>query len=193
MKAEPYQDNRSLRTRIRRAVWAVCSCLLFRPSPERLGNRYRGLLLRLFGAEIGTGCRISNRAKIFAPWNMSLGMYCCIASEVDFYCVGQIRLGDKVTISQRAFVCTASHDIRSLQRPLTVGTIEIEPFAWICAQATVMPNVRIGEGAVVGLGAVVTRDVSCWDIVAGNPAKVVGKRLINDDVSDALKRGGAEG
>lgn len=181
----PYRDNRTLKCRLQRAAWVVCSSFIFRPLPDKLGNRFRLMLLRRFGAVIGKGCRVSNRAKIFAPWNMTLGQYCCIGGDVDFYCVGPIRLGDKVTISQRAFVCTASHDIGSLERPLTVGEIEIGSFAWICAQASVMPNVRIGEGAVVGLGSVVTRAVEPWQVVAGNPAKVISCRRIESAASNA--------
>lgn len=59
------------------------------------------------------------------------------------------------------------------------GTIHIQNKAWIGADVTILKNVTIGEGAVVGASSVVTKDVPAWTIVAGNPAKVI--RVIPED------------
>lgn len=59
------------------------------------------------------------------------------------------------------------------------GTVHIHDKAWVGANVTILKNVSVGEGAVVGTGSVVTKDVPAWTIVAGNPAKII--RLIPED------------
>jgi putative colanic acid biosynthesis acetyltransferase WcaF len=109
-----------------------------------------------------------------------MGHYVCLADGVDCYTVSPIEIGSKVTISQRAFLCSASHDISSLSRPLIHSPIIIKEHAWICAEAFIGAGVTVAEGAVVGARAVVTRDVVPWAVVAGNPAKFVKTRVIDE-------------
>ena len=59
------------------------------------------------------------------------------------------------------------------------GTVHIHDKAWIGANVTILKNVSVGEGAVVGAGSAVTKDVPAWTIVAGNPAKII--RVIPED------------
>jgi putative colanic acid biosynthesis acetyltransferase WcaF len=99
---------------------------------------------------------------------------------VDCYSVSPIQIGNKVTVSQRAFLCSASHDISSLSRPLIHSPIVIKEHAWVCAEAFVGAGITIAEGAVVGARSVVTRDVEAWAVVAGNPAKFVKTRVIDE-------------
>ena len=87
-----------------------------------------------------------------------------------------ISIGSHATISQQAYLCSASHDphdpkFTMLSAPITVGAK-----AWICARATVMPGVTVGEGAVLALGAVATRDLDPWTIYGGLPARPLGQR-----------------
>lgn len=109
---------------------------------------------------------------------MRLSDYVCLAEGVDFYCVSPVTCGSYATISQRAFICTASHDTSKLSRPLIQSPVRIEEHAWVCAEAYVGAGVEIGEGAVVGARSVVTKRVDPWVIVAGNPAKILRKRVI---------------
>ena len=148
--------------------------------PKSCFGRWRIFLLKRFGAKIGKGCSIAPSCRIWAPWNMDLSDCVCLAAGVDFYCVSPIRIEKHVTVSQRAFLCSASHDISSLARPLIHSPIIIEEHAWICAEAFVGAGVTVGEGAVVGARAVVMRDVEPWAVVAGNPAKFVKTRVINE-------------
>jgi putative colanic acid biosynthesis acetyltransferase WcaF len=112
---------------------------------------------------------------------MELGDYVCLGDGVDFYCVSPIKLGSKVAISQRSFLCTASHDISLLTRPLIHKSIHIQDHVWVCAQAFVGPGITVGEGAIIGACAVVTKDVEPWTVVAGNPARVIKQRKLNDN------------
>jgi putative colanic acid biosynthesis acetyltransferase WcaF len=102
----------------------------------------------------------------------------CLAAQVDCYSVDHVEVGANATVSIRSFLCTASHDIRDPGRKLVTAPIVIGPDAFIFAEAFVGPNVKIGQGAVLGARAVVVRDVPAWAVVAGNPAKVVGQRSL---------------
>ena len=64
--------------------------------------------------------------------------------------------------------------------PLLTPPIRVDDQAWICADAFVGPGVTIGEGAIVGARGVAVKDVGPWDIVAGNPARFVKKRVLDN-------------
>ncbi len=89
-------------------------------------------------------------------------------------------VGSMVTISQRAYPCTASHDITRLLKPLIHRPIAVGDYAWVAAEAFVGMGVTVGEGAVVGARAVVAKDVPAWAVVVGNPARVVGWRRVKE-------------
>lgn len=105
-----------------------------------------------------------------------MGEYSCLSERVDCYNADTITIGDQVTVSQDVFLCTASHDITSPIMELVTAPITLMSQSWICARATVLPGVTIGEGAVIGAVSVVSHDVAPWTVVAGSPAKVIKKR-----------------
>jgi putative colanic acid biosynthesis acetyltransferase WcaF len=107
-----------------------------------------------------------------------MGKYSCLANDVDCYSVAPIKLGAYVTVSQYAFLCTATHDYEDSDFKLVTKPIEIADHAWVGARAFIGPGVRIGEGAVVGATASVYRDVPEWTVVGGNPARVIKKRVV---------------
>jgi putative colanic acid biosynthesis acetyltransferase WcaF len=100
----------------------------------------------------------------------------CLGPEVECYCVDRIRLGARSVVSQGTLLCAATHALDTLEMPLVTAPIEVGDDAWVAARAFVGPGVKIGRGAVVGACAVVTRDIDEMDIVAGNPARKIGKR-----------------
>lgn len=105
-----------------------------------------------------------------------MGARSALAEGVDCYCVDQITIGGNVCVSQRVFLCSASHDISLISRPLIHQPIEIGDHVWICAEAFIGPGVKLAEGAVVAARAVVSKDVGAWGVVGGNPAKFIKKR-----------------
>jgi putative colanic acid biosynthesis acetyltransferase WcaF len=161
----------SLSNKAARALWLLVWALLFRPSPTPLFG-WRRFLLRLFGAEIGAGAHPYPSARIWAPWNLVMKAGSCLAAGVDCYCVDRIVLGRDAVISQRAFLCTASHDHRDGFR-LVTGPVEIGENAWVAAEAYIGPGVSLGAGCVAGARAVVVRDVPAGAVVGGNPARII--------------------
>jgi putative colanic acid biosynthesis acetyltransferase WcaF len=167
----------SLANRLGRMAWGVVWLLLFRPTPK-VCHPWRRMLLRLFGARIGRNVHVHASCRIWAPWNLTLADHSCLGPDVDCYCVAPITIGPHGTISQYAHLCTASHDFEHPHMPLTTAPIRVGSQAWICAGAFVAPGLTIGDGAVVGARAVVTRDVCPWQVVAGNPATCVKQRTV---------------
>ena len=94
---------------------------------------------------------------------------------------GLIRIGKQVAIGPGTVLRAANHCFDSLEKAIMLqghlyGEIVIEDDVWIAANCTITPGTRIGHGAVVGAGAVVTRDVEPYAIVGGVPARVIGSR-----------------
>ena len=176
-----YTNRHSLKVKIARVVWGICWFLIFRwmPTGFRLSRYVRIGLLKLFGAQIGHRSTVHGSAKVWQPWKLKMGRQSTIGSRVDCYAVDEIIIGDQVTVSQDVFLCTASHDITSPTMELTTASIVLEDQSWIGARAIILPGVRIGEGAVVGAGAVVAKDVEAWSVVCGNPAREVGTRIVS--------------
>ena len=167
----------SMGNKLGRVLWAVAWCVLFRPSP-RIFYAWRRGLLRLFGANIGRHARIAPSVRIWAPWNLTIGEDASVAYNVDCYCVDRITIGAHATVSQEAFLCSATHDVTDPHMGLVTAPITIEEQAWVCSRAFIAPGVRIGVGGVAGACSVVTRDVLPWTIVAGNPARMIKSRIL---------------
>lgn len=173
-----YVDALTIRSKMTRWLWNVVRILLFLPLSGPLFRHWRVVLLRIFGAKIGRGCRIESSCNIWWPANLRLGDYVCLAKGVDCYNVDLISIGDYSTVSQRSFLCTASHSIGSLERPLVHAPISVSEHVWIAAEAYVGPGVSIGDGAVLGVRAVATKSLSAWSINVGVPAKSIGVREV---------------
>lgn len=87
-----------------------------------------------------------------------------------------LKIGNNVNVSHYTLIQTLTHDPQSpdfagLAKPVTIGD-----HVWIGARALICPGVTIGEGAVIGAGSVVTKDVEPYTIVAGNPARFIRNR-----------------
>src|ERR1700733_2638576 len=170
MGAVTARSDPGLRDKVARALWLRGWALLFRPSPTPFFWWRRGLL-RLFGAKIGKHAHPYSSARIWAPWNLIMEAGSCLASGVDCYCVDKIVLGQDAVVSQRAFLCTATHDYRERGFRLMTGPVVIGDGAWVAAEAYIGPGVTVGAGAVAGARAVVVQDVPPGAVVVGNPAR----------------------
>jgi galactoside O-acetyltransferase len=142
------------------------------------------LILKPEVIELDDGVRIDDYTRIEGGQGIRIGKYVHICSFASIYGGGQAQIGDYCGITQGARLITGTEQPtgvmsaaapRQLRDPMA-GKIVMEPNSFVGANALVMPNITIGEGAVVGAGAVVTKDVPPWVIAVGVPAKVVGHR-----------------
>lgn len=173
-----YHNALSRRHQIVRLVWNIVWTVFARPLPRSIGSGWKRFLLRMFGAKIHPSAVVYSSANVYYPANLEMEAYSCLASEVDCYNVALIKIGANSTVSQGAYLCTASHDITNPLNPLITASIIIEDQAWIAADAFVGMGVTIGQGAVVGARAAIFKDVEPWTVVGGNPAKFIKKRII---------------
>jgi len=159
---------------IARIVWGLLHPL-FSLSPRPFFS-WRALLLKLHGAKVGRHVHIYNSAHIYMPWNLEIGDWSSIGEGAYIYNLGRITIGRCATVSHRAHLCAGTHDYKDRTLPLLKPPINIGDQAWICSDAFIGPGVSVGEGAIVGARAVVTKDVPPWKIVVGNPARMIGDR-----------------
>lgn len=99
-----------------------------------------------------------------------------IADDAMVYNPSPVTLRSHSTVSQEAYLCGATHDYDDSVFPLVHGSITIGEHAWICARATVQKGISVGDGAVLALGAVATRDLDAWGVYAGIPARRIKER-----------------
>ena len=183
--ADPYlRPAFSLQDRLRRLNWNLCWAIFYRTSPRPL-HSWRAFLLRLFGAKMGPDCHFYPRSKVWAPWNLICANQVTAGDGVEIYNPAPVTLGSHAILSQEAYLCGATHDYDDPAFPLIAYATTIGAYAWVCARASVAPGVNIGEGAVLGLGSVATRNLDPWTVYAGVPAVKVKERRqfpITDEV-----------
>jgi putative colanic acid biosynthesis acetyltransferase WcaF len=110
------------------------------------------------------------------PWRLSLGDHVWVGDEVKILSLAEVEVGSHVCLSQRAFLCTGSHDFGSTAFDLRTGPIRIGPGCWIGAQAFVGPGVVFGPESRCLAGAVVVRAVDHGSTVGGVPARPLNLR-----------------
>lgn len=175
-----YKNNLGIKHQVIRLIWGITWTVCAGFLPRSVGSGWKRFLLRLFGAKMGKNSYVYSSAKIYYPANLVMGDNTCLADNVDCYNVAPVILENNVTVSQGAYLCTASHDIEHHTHPLITAPITIRNQAWICAHAFIGMGVTIGEGTVVGAMAAVFKDVEPWTVVGGNPAKFIKQRIIKD-------------
>lgn len=174
--ADPYlRPAFSTSNRMRRVIWNLCRLLLYRTSPRPL-HSWRSFLLRSFGATMGPDCHFYPGSKVWAPWNLTCADQVTAADGAEIYNPAPITFGSHAILSQDAYICGATHDYDDPAFPLLAYAMNFGAYAWICARASVAPGVNVGEGAVLGLGSVATKDLEPWAVYAGAPAARVKER-----------------
>jgi putative colanic acid biosynthesis acetyltransferase WcaF len=156
-------------------IWWLVQSTLFACSPQFMFG-WRRWLLRLFGAQIGYGVLVRPSSKITYPWNISIGDFAWIGDDVVLYSLGEIEIGANAVISQRSYLCAASHDYSQSNFPIYAKKVCIGKQAWLATDVFVAPGVNIGEGCVVGARSSVFHDLPAMMVCIGSPAKPVKPR-----------------
>lgn len=139
-------------------------------------RRLRKCLLRLRGAKVSKTASLFGSVGFRGIPKLKIEDGVSIGPKVLLDARYGLEIQRNVTIAYEAIIWTAHHDYNSLTFNNVGGKVIIEEYAWICSRSIILPGVRIGKGAVVASGAVVSKDVAPFDIVGGVPAKVIGKR-----------------
>lgn len=162
---------------VKEGLWVLVSAVLFRALPLTLSPLKRGVL-RLFGARIGRAVVIKPDVRITFPWRLSIGDNAWIGEGAWLLNLAAIEIGNDACVSQRAFLCTGSHDYKAASFDLLTGPIILEEGAWIAAGAWVGPGVRVGSHAVLTAQSVATHDLEAFGVFRGNPATLVHRRQV---------------
>lgn len=123
----------------------------------------------------------------FVGDKLIIGKFCMIASDVTFIMNGANHLSGSITSYPFAiFGKDWSSAMDGKSYPVKGNTI-IGNDVWIGYDATIMPGVKVGDGAIIAAKSVVSRDVAPYSIVGGNPAREIRKRFSEEKISDLLE------
>lgn len=138
----------------------------------------RKVSMNLVGVTIGSGTTIHMGAKFFEPSGVSIGSDTIIGDRCFMDGRAKLTIGDHVDIASEVMIYNSEHDLEAEDFSAVSEEVEIGDYVFIGPRAIILPGVKIGNGAVVAAGAVVTKDVADYAIVGGVPAKVIGERKL---------------
>lgn len=140
----------------------------------------RWFFYTLDGVKIGKGVHIHMGTQFFYPANITIGQGSTVGQNAFLDGRDKLTIGKFVDIASEVMILNSEHDINSEDfRPIT-ALVEIGDYVFIGPRSIILPGVKIGQGAVVAAGAVVTKDVEDFSIVGGVPAQVIGERKLKD-------------
>lgn len=145
--------------------------------PRRTSGELRARLLRLSGFDVGIGTKVQGPIKISGSRNLmrrlSIGADCSIDSDCVLDLSDKLTIGDRVTLEPGVMILTSTHELdfpAHRAGKLVLNPVQVGNGAWLRSRCVLLPGVKIGEGAVVEVGAVVNKDVEPHTRVAGIPA-----------------------
>ena len=131
---------------------------------------------RIMGFSVGKKSSILHGLTINRIGRVIIGHNTIVNERCRLDARGFVTIGNNVSISSEVTILTADHDGTSPEFRYRERSVVVEDYAWIGTRATVLPGVTLGRGCIVAAGALVTRDVPSLEIVAGNPARSIGRR-----------------
>lgn len=145
----------------------------------------RAWYTRVVGVAIGEGTSLlmglhlefRGRPRPDRP-GISIGSHTVVNGGCHLDGRGGLSIGDNVSISAGTWVITDEHDINDPRFPEILAPVRIEDYVFVGSKAMILPGVTLGRGAVIGAGAVVTKDVAPFQIVGGIPARAIGERRV---------------
>lgn len=143
-------------------------------------HHIRRFFYRVSGMEIGSGSTIHTGARFYEPGNITIGKDSIIGEGAILDGRDKLIIGSHVDIASEVMIYNCEHDVHCENFKAISAPVIIEDYVFIGPRAIVLPGVKIGKGAVVGAGAVVTKDVSDFFVVVGVPASKIGERKVKD-------------
>ncbi|KKR88117.1 MAG: Acetyltransferase [Candidatus Curtissbacteria bacterium GW2011_GWA1_41_11] len=136
----------------------------------------RKFFYRISGMKISKSSHIHMWARFYNPSGITIGEGTIIGDHVFLDGRAPLIIGDHVDIASDVQIYNSEHDINSEGFDPMEEPVEIEDYVFIGPRSIILPGVKIGKGAVVAAGAVVTKDVKSFEIVGGVPAQKIGER-----------------
>lgn len=164
-------------TPIKRFLWYFTN-ILFLKNALNPCNRFKIVLLKIFGAKLGSNITIKPSVNIKYPWRLSIGNNVWIGENVWIDNLADVVIGNNVCISQGAMLLCGNHNYKKTTFDLMVGNIVLKEGSWVGAQSIVCPNVTLHENSILTVGSVAVHDLEANGIYQGNPAKKIRERFI---------------
>lgn len=148
--------------------------------PHLPSKTLRNILIRLFGVKatknvkFWPGFSVRNPKGLIIEDGVSIGPKCLLDARKG------LTIHRNSVIAYEAIIWSLNHDYNDMNFCGKGAHTEIGAYAWICSRSIILPGVKVGEGAIVASGAVVTKDVPPYAIVGGVPARVIGQREVKD-------------
>jgi putative colanic acid biosynthesis acetyltransferase WcaF len=163
------------RSRLWQIAWFVVGSPVVRCSilPS---SSVRVLVLRAFGAQLGSRVVVKPGVRIKYPWHLIVGDDVWLGESCWLDNLTTVRIGNDVCISQGAYLCTGNHNWSDPAFNLQIEPIELGDGSWVGAKSFLSPGVVVAEGGVAAAGSVVTKSIGAYEIYAGNPATFVRRR-----------------
>ena len=173
----------SIRCYLSSALYLFLGMVAYVPS-----HHIRKWILRGLGCRIGEGVRLYHGFEVRSPWRLIIEEGTIIGNDSILDARAGLHIGKNVNLSSEVAIWTAQHDPQSATFETRMKPVVIEDYAWLSYRAVILPGVTVGRGAVVAAGAIVTKDVPPFTIVAGIPAQAIGER--NRDLRYELAKEG---
>jgi len=175
---------------LRKICRAVCSIVILaiKYIPFTPAMKLRNLCYRYVLKEMGNS-NITDGVTIVHPGKVSIGDRVSIHPHT--YLRGEITIGNYVAIAAKCSFVAESHNFADVTTPIKLQGIEDQPISigndvWIGAHSIILGNVTIGDGAIIGAGSVVTKNIAPYSVVMGSPARVVRNRKNNRDLQEKI-------
>jgi len=140
----------------------------------------RKFFYSLAGMKIGKGSVIHMWATFFQPGNIEIGQDTVIGNHCFLDGRAKLKIGSHTDIASEVLIYNSQHDVddeafRAIEKPVEIGD-----YVFIGPRAIILPGIKIGKGAVIAAGAVVSKDVNPGQIVGGVPAEEIRERRLKD-------------
>ncbi|WP_154124398.1 WcaF family extracellular polysaccharide biosynthesis acetyltransferase [Grimontia hollisae] len=164
-------------SKVKILAWIFISAIFFRTSIP-YPSAFKRIILRSFGAKIGSQVVIKPNVTIKYPWLLDIGDNSWLGENVWIDNLVMVSIGKNCCISQGGMLLTGNHNFKKTNFDLIVRPININDGAWVGAKAIVCPGVKMGVDSMLCVGSVASKDLNSNVIYQGNPAVEIKKRFV---------------